>query len=539
MIICVYLRFFSSSFVVSPCSPCLRGENYSFQASHFGEQLRQMMTRFLTMTFAVCAAVVVGATHSGHTQPVPSSPADVAKWTLETVTTQEGHVYRGLILDDSSSRTIEFLEVRRPPGKPMYLVVRPIERSAVVRQQRLDPAEREQLQQRIDRFKSHSQIEAQQMRRVELEDVSDNTSPRWQYEGPWFSLTTTTDEKTARFFVVHLEQVFRAFRQVVPPRLSKPASLLRFEIYGSRDEYYALLRAQGLRIQNPAFYDVRVNRITAGSDLQLLARQMAAWQRERDALLAELDDIDRYQHQRLETLRNDLQSQGLTATARRKIEVATAQKWDEQRKAILRRLSSAERRNATLQDQVIDRTLRRLVHEAFHAYLENEVYDDVHFDVPRWLNEGLAQVFEGGLLEDDVLRVDAPNRERLARLQDDLQSASPLRLSDLLAADQEAFLVLHDQPEGTESRQYLYCWGLAHYLAFEQRIIGSEALGRYVSLDAATQSPRERFEKLTALPLESFAAQWRQAMLALKASPGQQPRTEDSERDSPTSTGQP
>ena len=99
--------------------------------------------------------------------------------------------------------------------------------------------------------------------------------------------------------------------------------------------------------------------------------------------------------------------------------------------------------------------------------------------------------------------------------------------------------MLHDQPEGTESRQYLYSWGLAHYLAFEQRIIGSQALGRYVSLEAATQAPRERFEELAALPLESFEKQWRQAMLALETRPQKQPLAEDSEVDGPKSTGLP
>ena len=47
---------------------------------------------------------------------------------------------------------------------------------------------------------------------------------------------------------------------------------------------------------------------------------------------------------------------------------------------------------------------RRLAHEAFHAYLETYVYPRQAYDVPRWLNEGLAQTFEAGLLEDaDVL----------------------------------------------------------------------------------------------------------------------------------------
>ena len=61
----------------------------------------------------------------------------------------------------------------------------------------------------------------------------------------------------------------------------------------------------------------------------------------------------------------------------------------------------------------------RLFHEAFHAYLENYVYPQTDHDVPRWLNEGLAQVFEGGQLESGSLRLDAPDTARLKLLQED------------------------------------------------------------------------------------------------------------------------
>ena len=41
------------------------------------------------------------------------------------------------------------------------------------------------------------------------------------------------------------------------------------------------------------------------------------------------------------------------------------------------------------------------------------VYNPATHDVPRWLNEGLAQVFEGGQLESGSLRIDAPDRVKL------------------------------------------------------------------------------------------------------------------------------
>src|SRR6516225_9397706 len=40
-----------------------------------------------------------------------------------------------------------------------------------------------------------------------------------------------------------------------------------------------------------------------------------------------------------------------------------------------------------------------LYHEAFHAYLVNFVYPPEDGEAPRWLNEGLAQIFETAIVE--------------------------------------------------------------------------------------------------------------------------------------------
>ena len=126
----------------------------------------------------------------------------------------------------------------------------------------------------------------------------------------------------------------------------------------------------------------------------------------------------------------------------------------------------------------------RLAHEAFHAYLEVFVYPRQVYDVPRWLNEGLAQTFEGGLLEADTLRIDTPNATALAQLQADLRGEHPLELADLLAAGSETFLSAHANAD-TADRMYYYSWGLAYYLAFDQGVFGTPRFDAYLSPAAA------------------------------------------------------
>src|SRR5690606_37718104 len=130
--------------------------------------------------------------------------------------------------------------------------------------------------------------------------------------------------------------------------------------------------------------------------------------------------------------------------------------------------------------------------ETFHAYLDDYVYPEKQFDVPRWLNEGLAQIFEAGLLEADILRIDAPSAERLAKLQADLRGRQSLHIGDLLAADQTAFLVPHADRGQTSQRHYLYSWGLAWYLTFDQSLLGTERLNRYVSKESGKLDPQVR-----------------------------------------------
>ena len=89
--------------------------------------------------------------------------------------------------------------------------------------------------------------------------------------------------------------------------------------------------------------------------------------------------------------------------------------------------------------QAAGQMLVRLYHEAFHAYVRNWVFPRPQYDIPPWLDEGLAVLFEGGLLEGDKLRVDAPNPAALKKLKADMAGPDPLALNDLLAAGQGSF----------------------------------------------------------------------------------------------------
>ena len=174
-------------------------------------------------------------------------------------------------------------------------------------------------------------------------------------------------------------------------------------------------------------------------------------------------------------------------------------------------LKQCARNNAQVLDQFRAEVFSRLAHEAFHAYLENYVYPHEKYDVPRWLNEGMAVMFENGQLDSDTLRVDAPNRRPLARLNEDLRGAKPLSLEGLLTAGPDAFL-----EDNTSNRHYAHSWGVVYYLTFRRGLLANSALDRYLQPAAAAgQTPVQRFEQFVGIPLDEFERKWREYVAGL------------------------
>lgn len=439
-----------------------------------------------------------------------------ADWPLERVTLTDGKVYQGLIAAQRPS-TIEFIEVHRPPGKPMFLVVRPIARKMIAQWERLAPEEQQALRAKLDEHRRRALIEGRRMEDLALTETRVDGRLLWNYRGYWFTLESTADEQMTRRVIVRLDQLFRAYRQLLRPRLPAPERV-HIKVFGAREEYLAALDELGLAIDNPAVFLADKNLILAGSEMNRFAAELAQVGREHRQVKQQIDAQLADAPARLKQLGEDLKTNGVPTAQRMRILVAEHKKWDDLRKAAQRKIAALDRKNSAKFHEVAGQMFARLGHEAFHAYLETHVYPRNAYDVPRWLNEGLAQTFEAGLLEADSLRVDTPNAAALEQLQSDLRGETRLELADLLVAGGQTFLSAHAGAQAA-SRAYYYSWGLAYYLAFDQGVLGSEGFDEYLSPTANGKSAIERFERLVGMPLDAFESRWREAMLGLKTSP--------------------
>jgi len=439
-----------------------------------------------------------------------------ADWKLERIVLADGKQYQGLVKSESPRR-IEFVEVHRPRGKPMFLVVRSIDREQVKRLDRLTPAEQAELTARLDQHKHRTLIEAARMEDLDLASARRGGELVWQYRGSWFDLESTADEAMTRRSIVRLEQIFSAYRQVLPPRSVNEARLT-IRIFGASDQYQRALTELGLSIRNPAVYLQDKNLILAGSNLNQFDAELDEVGRQHKKIRDRLDQLVAEAPARIKGLHEELKKNGIPAAERQKIVMAEQKKWEEQRRTARRQITTLERRNLARFNDVAGKMFRRLAHEAFHAYLEDQVYPRSAYDVPRWLNEGLAQTFEAGIIEADTLRIDTPNLPALSRLQDDLRGESPLGLRALLEAGSETYLTGH-AGDASATRAYYYSWGLAYYLAFEQGVLDSPEFEAYLDPAMSSRPAVARFEKLVGMPLDEFEPKWREAMLALKVAP--------------------
>jgi hypothetical protein len=346
------------------------------------------------------------------------------------------------------------------------------------------------------------------MEDIDLQQETIGPSERLIYDGPWFRLESTTDDEMTRRSIVRIEQIFRAYRQILPPRV-QPSGRLLIQLFGTMEDYRRHIHQSDLQIAHPAYFSSSENRILAGSDLNAYAQRLARAREHHALVRREYRSLHQAFPAKLSSVLDELRRNGyseeeieLESRLRRSV-------WQREYETALAKIETAERQNQAQFAEVTRQMFALLYHEAFHAYVQNYVYPNPQQQLPRWLNEGLAQIFETAQLDGDTLRIDAPDRHRLRPLQQDLRGPHPLTIAEVLQSPDERFL------DHTAQRHYLYAWGLAYYLTYEGNLLDVQRLDQYVS-NPENFGPVARFTQMTGTPLSSFGTAWRDAMLDLK-----------------------
>ena len=436
-------------------------------------------------------------------------------WKMERLVTTDGKIHLGLVEAEDDEK-LHFLELVRRQGQPMFAVRRPYDKDEVRALERLNSQERQVLKARWQRFRRRARVQGGRLSSIKL---TQQTSPAdevtWHYQGDWFNLVSDGDEHITRQTVGHLEQVFAALAQVLPPRTMRSGSRLSVHVFQTQEAYRRFAAARGISLQNDAFFAADENVVAVHSPLARIARESAEFQAKHQALVSKLEALRKDIPQRLQDEREKLVQAKRSDQEIRTYLSRLRAKLNQELETLRKTTDQTARQNQQVLEKRTESCLMTLRHEAFHAYLENQVFPLREHRVPRWLHEGMAQVFAHGILEDGTLRVDAPDPMLLRRLQADLK-ADPLPLERLFRAEAADFLPSDAAGRAKAGRLYAYAWGMAWYLLFED----DEAwtMDRLASLVGPGEptDPAQRFEAVGGMSLNQFEARWRETMLKVK-----------------------
>ena len=439
-----------------------------------------------------------------------AQPPGTAPWAFDEILLKNKAKFQGLILTEGDDR-IRFQTVRRQPGRPTVTLTDTFHRSEIQHVRRLAEKDRQVLRERLAELDSTGKSEQERMESLELVADSwlgkENAARR--YDSDYFTLLSGASDEVTRRAAVRLEQIYTAFARVLPPKFEgRPTTVL---LAPDSQQYHTLLGQAGLpALLNPAIFDPQGQRILCGSQLRELGTEL---QNARAEHRRQLDDIARYEASVRKLYRQS------KPDLDRHLEAAARER---------RRVQATDRANDAKFNRATAKLFAVLYHEAFHAYVMTFVYRPLlpeavaagkgPGELPRWFNEGLAQVFETSVVEAGELRADHADRERLNRTRDLLRAREeglvPLR--DLLVAGRELFRAAHADQAAATDRAYLSCWGLAHYLTFGRRVLGTPGFEHYIESVNTTTDPRRAFQTLVGQDLDSFEKDWHKYLLRLQ-----------------------
>ena len=452
--------------------------------------------------FSIC----VGAWVLSDIPAAAESPLGGDDWKYDIVHLKNGNICRGLVYQRGGG--VQMWCIIRNPGRPAVFYRAHFAEDEVARVVLLPDDEHEKLRQRFEALREEHRRMPDPWRAIESEEAvipdadkiqlqetlwrGDGKTKALAYRSSFFELESNASRRIVLVAVEQLEQVYAAYARCLPPRAKgRPTTVL---LPQSRADYQALVRGQGRNLLNPAFFDPEKNQIVCAFDWKQMSEEL----------------------QRIHEKHMQLREKA----ARCEAELRKIYKGDipAEVKAVLieqnRRIQAAEMHNHETCVRARQRLFQRLFHEAFHAYLLNFVYPspsslssqkwEGEGGVPRWLNEGLAQIFETAIFEVGELRIGHADRERLEAVRQALAKNTLLPVMDLLRSKADQFLVAHNGDKQISDRYYLASWALAFYLTFDRKLLGTPALDAYVRRLQNGVDPLEAFRELTGQPLTEF-----------------------------------
>jgi hypothetical protein len=133
---------------------------------------------------------------------------------------------------------------------------------------------------------------------------------------------------------------------------------------------------------------------------------------------------------------------------------------------------------AFLEGQGRDSLKRTLQHEAFHQFAHNAISPNL----PIWLNEGMAQVFEEGLWTGKQFMLGQVPPRRLRQLKSDIDGGRLVDFKTFLAITNDEWARTLAGNANKGATQYNQAWAMTHYLIHGDNGVLRKRLIRFMQL---------------------------------------------------------